>query len=132
MTYGFSRDDVGAFLPTYLKRGVLDKDPFETIDEEGVGQLIKMSAAAGKQSVIHTIAKAGVCGEHGGDPASIRFFIRSGLDYVSCSPSRLPVARLAAAQCYVEDERKARLQALTDAVEAAKQASERPKPSLTV
>jgi phosphoenolpyruvate-protein kinase (PTS system EI component) len=65
------------------------------------------------------LTKAGVCGEHGGDPTSIRFFIRSGLDYISCSPARLPVARLAAAQCFVEDERKARLIALTAAVESA-------------
>jgi pyruvate,orthophosphate dikinase len=108
MTYGFSRDDVGTFLPTYLKQGLLEKDPFETIDEEGVGALIKMSAEMGKKNALHCIAKAGICGEHGGDPTSIRFFIRSGLDYISCSPARLPVARLAAAQCAVEDERKKR------------------------
>jgi len=119
MTYGFSRDDVGTFLPTYLKAGVLDKDPFQTIDEEGVGALITMSANEGKKCPVHAISKAGVCGEHGGDPTSIRFFIRSGLDYISCSPARLPVARLAAAQCFVEDERKARTAALTEAVESA-------------
>ena len=119
MTYGFSRDDVGTFLPTYLKAGVLDKDPFQTIDEEGVGALITMSANEGKKCPVHAISKAGVCGEHGGDPTSIRFFIRSGLDYISCSPARLPVARLTAAQCFVEDERKARTAALTEAVESA-------------
>jgi pyruvate,orthophosphate dikinase len=130
MTYGFSRDDVGTFLPNYIKLGVLDRDPFINIDERGVGQLIKMSAAEGKRSAIHRIAKAGVCGEHGGDPASIRFFVRAGLDYISCSPSRLPVARLAAAQCTVEDEKKAKTLALTQAVEAATKISEeslRPK-----
>lgn len=127
MTYGFSRDDVGTFLPAYLKAGILEKDPFETIDEAGVGELIKRSAAAGKASVLNGIAKAGVCGEHGGDPASIRFFIKAGLDYISCSPSRLPVARLAAAQCYVEEERKAKTLALTEAVEAARVAAERLK-----
>lgn len=118
-TYAFSRDDVGAFMPTYLKSGILERDPFVNIDEEGVGQLIKMSAAAGKRHGI----KVGVCGEHGGDPMSIRFFIDSGLDYISCSPSRLPIARLAAAQCFVEVERKARLDALKDAVESAEQVS---------
>ena len=120
MTFGFSRDDVGSFLPTYLKSGILERDPFENIDEEGVGQLIKSSAEAGKKNVMHAISKAGVCGEHGGDPLSIRFFIRNGMDYISCSPARLPVARLAAAQCYVEDEKKAKMEALKAAVQQAR------------
>jgi len=108
MTFGFSRDDVGRYLPTYLKRGLLDEDPFEVIDETGVGKLITMSAEAGKKvaAQLYRPFKAGVCGEHGGDPKSVRFFIRSGLDYVSCSPFRIPVARLAAAQCAIEDAAK--------------------------
>lgn len=108
MTFGFSRDDVGSYLPTYLKRGLLDEDPFEVIDEVGVGKLITMSTAAGRKVATETFRpfKAGVCGEHGGDPKSVRFFIRSGLDYISCSPFRIPVARLAAAQCVIEDELK--------------------------
>jgi len=104
MTFGFSRDDIGTYLPTYLKRGLLDEDPFEVIDEKGVGQLIVSSATAGRRVTKSPSFKAGVCGEHGGDPKSVRFFVRSGLDYVSCSPFRVPVARLAAAQCVVEDE----------------------------
>lgn len=109
MTFGFSRDDVGSYLPTYLKRGLLDEDPFEVIDETGVGKLITMSSAAGRRVATESLRpfKAGVCGEHGGDPKSVRFFIRSGLDYISCSPFRIPVARLAAAQCVIEDEAKA-------------------------
>ena len=108
MTFGFSRDDVGGYLPTYLKRGILEEDPFEVIDEVGVGKLITMSAAAGRKVATENFRpfKAGVCGEHGGDPKSVRFFVRSGMDYVSCSPFRIPVARLAAAQCVIEDEQK--------------------------
>ena len=120
MTFGFSRDDVGTFMPTYLKGGVLEKDPFVTIDEEGVGQLIKSSAEKGKECAINCIAKAGICGEHGGDPTSIRFFIRAGLDYISCSPARLPVARLAAAQCAVEDRDRAKEVARNNAQRALK------------
>lgn len=106
MTYGFSRDDVGGFLPTYLKKGLLESDPFQTIDTQGVGQLISSSVQAGR-SVANDNGKipgfkAGICGEHGGDPRSVRFFVRAGLDYVSCSPFRVPVARLAAAQTAVE------------------------------
>ncbi len=110
MTFGLSRDDVGRFLPTYIKSGIYENDPFQTIDEAGVGQLIQMSATAAKS---HSAAngvphfKAGVCGEHGGDPVSVKFFSRIGLDYVSCSPFRVPLARLAAAQAVVEDEMKA-------------------------
>lgn len=108
MTYGFSRDDVGGFLPTYLKQGLLEADPFQTIDVAGVGSLIKSSVTAGRDYVKSLPGsprfKAGVCGEHGGDPKSVKFFVRSGLDYVSCSPFRVPVARLAAAQCVVEME----------------------------
>lgn len=109
MTFGFSRDDVGGYLPTYLKKGILDADPFQSIDVQGVGQLIKMSAEAGRRYFRESQGgkakfKAGICGEHGGDPKSVRFFVRNGLNYVSCSPFRVPVARLAAAQAAVELE----------------------------
>ena len=104
MTFGFSRDDVGGYLPTYLKQGLLEADPFETIDTQAVGKLIKDSAHAGRavKTAQNEFFKAGVCGEHGGDPRSVKFFVRAGMDYVSCSPFRVPVARLAAAQVAVE------------------------------
>ncbi|MFL6291954.1 MAG: pyruvate, phosphate dikinase [Thermoanaerobaculia bacterium] len=96
MTYGYSRDDSGRFLPQYIESGVLKHDPFQTIDEEGVGQLVRMSCEKGRAAKAHL--HLGVCGEHGGDPESIDFFERAGLDYVSCSPYRVPIARLAAAR----------------------------------
>ena len=100
MTFGYSRDDIGSFLPAYLEKGMLEKDPFQSIDTVGVGGLVKMACEKGR-AVAKDQKKAfklGVCGEHGGDPASIAFFQKCGLDYVSCSPFRVPVARLAAAQ----------------------------------
>jgi len=96
MTFGFSRDDIGSFMPAYIEKGLLDKDPFQSIDQDGVGQLVRMACVKGRQA--REKLKLGVCGEHGGDPASIKFFGSCGLDYVSCSPFRVPVARLAAAQ----------------------------------
>ena len=96
MTYGYSRDDAGKFLPQYIESGVLKHDPFQTIDEEGVGQLVRMSCEKGRAA--REDLHLGVCGEHGGDPDSIDFFERVGLDYVSCSPYRVPIARLAAAR----------------------------------
>jgi len=99
MTMGFSRDDSGKFLPVYLKTGLYERDPFQSIDQKGVGLLVRMAVEKGR-SVRPTI-KVGVCGEHGGDPASIDFFHRAGLDYVSCSPFRVPIARLAAAQAAI-------------------------------
>jgi len=96
MTFGFSRDDIGSFVPAYIEKGLLDKDPFQSIDQDGVGELVRMACAKGRQA--REKLKLGVCGEHGGDPASITFFGSCGLDYVSCSPFRVPVARLAAAQ----------------------------------
>jgi pyruvate,orthophosphate dikinase len=99
MTYGYSRDDAGRFLPEYLDLGVLPWDPFARIDEEGVGQLVEMAARRGRMA--QPTLKLGVCGEHGGDPFSIEFFERCGLDYVSCSPYRLPIARLAAARAHL-------------------------------
>jgi pyruvate,orthophosphate dikinase len=93
---GLSRDDAGRFLPAYIDRGILADDPFQVLDEAGVGKLIRRAVYDGRTS--RPKLKVGVCGEHGGEPRSVRFFHRSGLDYVSCSPFRVPVARLAAAQ----------------------------------
>jgi pyruvate,orthophosphate dikinase len=95
-TMGLSRDDAGKFLPAYIESGILPKDPFVSIDQDGVGALVEMAAERGRRA--RAKLKLGVCGEHGGDPASIGFFQRVGLDYVSCSPFRVPIARLAAAQ----------------------------------
>jgi pyruvate,orthophosphate dikinase len=101
MTWGISRDDVGKFLPTYLKTGMVPHDPFRSIDQKGVGQLVQMAVDKGRSA--RPDLEVGVCGEHGGDPPSIAFFHRAGLDYVSCSPFRVPIARLAAAQAALED-----------------------------
>jgi pyruvate,orthophosphate dikinase len=101
MTLGFSRDDVGKFLPNYLKAGMYETDPFQSIDQKGVGQLVQMAAEKGRS--VRPDIKLGVCGEHGGDPDSVEFFHRAGLDYVSCSPFRVPIARLAAAQAAISD-----------------------------
>jgi pyruvate,orthophosphate dikinase len=95
-TFGLSRDDAGSFLPAYQRAGILENDPFVTLDTAGVGKLIRMAAEAGRKT--RPKIKLGICGEHGGDPASIRFCETVGLDYVSCSPYRVPIARLAAAQ----------------------------------
>src|SRR5262249_51401325 len=95
-TLGLSRDDAGMFLPRYLELGIYEVDPFVRIDEEGVGQLVAMAVERGRRE--KPGLKIGVCGEHGGDPRSVAFFHRTGLDYVSCSPCRVPIARLAAAQ----------------------------------
>ncbi len=102
MTMGFSRDDAGKFLPSYLKDGMYERDPFQSIDQKGVGLLVKMAVEKGRSA--RPGIKLGVCGEHGGDPASIEFFHRVGLDYVSCSPFRVPIARLAAAQAAIDNE----------------------------
>ncbi len=104
MTYGYSRDDAGRFLPEYVKLGILDNDPFQCIDERGVGQLVRMACERGRET--RPDLHLGICGEHGGDPRSIDFFERAGLDYVSCSPYRVPIARLAAARASLA--RKAR------------------------
>ena len=95
-TFGFSRDDIGSFLPDYLERNILPEDPFQSIDVNGVGKLLSMAVNLGRNS--NKNIKIGICGEHGGDPASIKFCRENGLDYVSCSPFRVPIARLAAAQ----------------------------------
>ncbi len=100
MTFGFSRDDAGKFLPDYYSKKILEQDPFATIDQKGVGKLIKMAVADGRE--VNSNLHIGVCGEHGGEPVSVEFFHRAGLDYVSCSPFRVPVARLAAAQAAIK------------------------------
>ncbi len=96
MTFGYSRDDAGKFLPVYLEKGLLKNDPFEVLDQEGVGQLVETACRLGKET--RPDIKLGICGEHGGEPSSVEFCHRAGLEYVSCSPFRVPIARLAAAQ----------------------------------
>jgi pyruvate, orthophosphate dikinase len=100
MTFGFSRDDIGKFLPAYLERKILERDPFASIDTVGVGELVKLGVEKGRKA--RKDLKIGICGEHGGDPSSIHFFHKVGLDYVSASPYRIPVARLAAAQAALQ------------------------------
>jgi len=95
-TYGFSRDDIGSFLPEYLDRNILPGDPFQSLDVKGVGKLVSMAVKFGRD--VNPSIKIGICGEHGGDPNSIHFCKENGLDYVSCSPYRVPIARLSAAQ----------------------------------
>ncbi|MBU0475116.1 MAG: pyruvate, phosphate dikinase [Bacteroidetes bacterium] len=104
MTFGYSRDDAGKFLPIYIEKGILKNDPFEVLDQEGVGQLVEMACKKGKET--RPNIKLGICGEHGGEPSSIDFCHRTGLDYVSCSPFRVPIARLAAAQSAIRNPRK--------------------------
>ena len=100
MGFGFSRDDIGSFLPEYLKKKILAEDPFASIDQEGVGELVKIGINKGRS--VRPNLKIGVCGEHGGDPESVKFFAKAGMNYVSCSPFRVPIACLAAAQVAVE------------------------------
>jgi pyruvate,orthophosphate dikinase len=99
MTYGFSRDDAGKFLRYYTENGILDQDPFVSLDQTGVGQLVEMGVKKGRSA--RRDLKVGICGEHGGDPDSVIFCHNAGLDYVSCSPYRVPIARLAAAQAAI-------------------------------
>jgi pyruvate,orthophosphate dikinase len=100
MTYGFSRDDIASFLGKYLEDKLLEHDPFQSLDETGVGQLVETACKLGRRT--NGKLKLGICGEHGGDPSSIRFFHKIGLDYVSCSPFRVPIARLVAAQATLD------------------------------
>jgi pyruvate,orthophosphate dikinase len=108
MTFGYSRDDAGKFLPVYLQKNILKVDPFQSLDQDGVGQLVKMAVKKGRKT--RPNIKLGICGEHGGDPASVEFCYRAGLNYVSCSPYRVPIARLAAAQAVIRKkmEKKAK------------------------
>jgi pyruvate,orthophosphate dikinase len=101
-TFGFSRDDAGKFIMEYISRGILKVDPFQVLDQEGVGSLMKMACEKGRSARANL--KLGICGEHGGEPASVEFCHRIGLDYVSCSPYRVPIARLAAAQAVIADK----------------------------
>ena len=104
MTLGFSRDDIGKFLPIYINKGILKVDPFEVLDQDGVGQLVKGAVAKGRST--REGLKCGICGEHGGEPSSVEFCHSAGLDYVSCSPFRVPIARLAAAQAAIKESKK--------------------------
>ena len=101
MTFGYSRDDIASFLPVYLEKKILNVDPFQVLDQNGVGQLVKMALEKGRST--RPDLKCGICGEHGGEPSSVKFCHRVGLNYVSCSPFRVPIARLAAAQAAVEE-----------------------------
>ncbi len=102
MTFGYSRDDIASFLPVYLEKKILQVDPFQVLDQNGVGQLIKMAVEKGR--AVRPGLRTGICGEHGGEPSSVKFCARVGMNYASCSPFRVPIARLAAAQAAVEDE----------------------------
>ena len=101
MTFGYSRDDIASFLPVYLDKKILKVDPFQVLDQNGVGQLIEMAVTKGRSA--RPDLKCGICGEHGGEPSSVKFCHKVGLNYVSCSPFRVPIARLAAAQAAVEE-----------------------------
>ena len=102
LTYGYSRDDAGKFLPEYVEQGILPTDPFQSLDQEGVGQLVSVGTERGRKA--RKNLKVGICGEHGGDPESVSFCHSVGLNYVSCSPYRVPIARLAAAQAAVSSK----------------------------
>ena len=101
MTFGYSRDDAGVFLPEYVDKKILPVDPFTVVDRDGVGQLMKMAVEKGRS--VRKNLKLGICGEHGGDPSSVEFCHIVGLDYVSCSPFRVPIARLAAAHAAINN-----------------------------
>ena len=100
MTFGYSRDDASKFLPIYLEKGILPADPFEVLDQNGVGQLVKMGTDRGRETNAKLIT--GMCGEHGGEPSSVEFCYKTGIDYVSCSPFRVPIARISAAQATIK------------------------------
>jgi pyruvate,orthophosphate dikinase len=106
MGFGFSRDDIASFLPDYLNAKILPVDPFQSIDQEGIGELIKIGIERGRST--RPNLKVGICGEHGGEPESVKFCHRVGMDYVSCSPFRVPIARLAAAHAALESKKAAK------------------------
>ena len=101
MTFGYSRDDIASFLPIYLEKKILKVDPFQVLDQNGVGQLIRMATEKGR--AVRPDLKCGICGEHGGEPSSVKFCHKEGLNYVSCSAYRVPIARLAEAQAASEE-----------------------------
>jgi pyruvate,orthophosphate dikinase len=103
MGFGFSRDDSGSFLPEYVSKKILEDDPFQSLDQEGIGELVRIGCEKGRKT--RPNIKLGVCGEHGGDPRSVKFFHGVGLNYVSCSPYRVPIAILAAAQAVLEEKK---------------------------
>ena len=103
MGFGFSRDDIGGFLPDYINKGILPEDPFQSIDQEGIGELIKMGIKRGRST--NKKLEVGICGEHGGEPKSVEFCHNVGMDYVSCSPFRVPIAKLAAAQAVLKNKK---------------------------
>ena len=102
MTFGYSRDDAGKFLPIYLEKQLLKDDPFQKLDQEGVGELVEIGTKRGRAT--RPDLKVGICGEHGGEPSSVKFCHKVGMNYVSCSPFRVPIARLAAAQAAIEEK----------------------------
>jgi pyruvate,orthophosphate dikinase len=122
--YGISRDDAASFLPRYIESGIFADDPFQVLDREGVGQLVQMATWEGRQR--RSTLKVGICGEHGGDPRSVEFFDEVGLDYVSCSPFRVPVARLAAAHAALKNRPRQRSALGAPARETAAVAAEVP------
>jgi pyruvate,orthophosphate dikinase len=122
-TFGLSRDDAGAFLPLYVQQDILPADPFEKIDQEGVGALVEMGTNKGRET--NPKLKVGICGEHGGEPSSVEFCHRTGLNYVSCSPFRVPIARLAAAQAALRDKQSGKKQPVKKT--AAKRTAKRAK-----
>jgi pyruvate,orthophosphate dikinase len=103
-TFGLSRDDAGKFLPDYVEKKILPNDPFQALDQEGVGELVRIGIEKGRKT--RKKLKVGICGEHGGEPSSIEFCHKVGMNYVSCSPYRVPIARLAAAHAAMNDEKK--------------------------
>jgi len=102
MGFGFSRDDAGKFIKIYLEKDIFKDDPFQVLDQQGIGQLIKMGINKGRKT--RKDLKVGICGEHGGEPNSVKFCCKIGMNYVSCSPYRVPIARLAAAQAVIENK----------------------------
>jgi pyruvate,orthophosphate dikinase len=103
MGFGYSRDDSGKFLPIYVDKGILKHDPFQVLDQEGIGQLVEMGTSKGRSA--RPDLKVGICGEHGGEPSSVEFCHKVGMNYVSCSPYRVPIARVAAAQAAIKDDK---------------------------
>jgi pyruvate,orthophosphate dikinase len=104
MSFGFSRDDIGGFVPDYVEKKILPADPFQILDQEGVGELVALGIQRGRAT--RPNLKVGICGEHGGEPSSVEFCHRVGMNYVSCSPFRVPIARLAAAQAAIKDMKR--------------------------